>query len=185
MLFEATGCGDANDPGGTQNLIFPSFQTQGAFEKRASAFLAVSTLAALLAGCAGASLSGEDAVLAMYVDPSRYNLYNCAQLRTAKREQAKRVSDIEALMAKAQTGAGGAVMSEVAYRNDYNNARANYNLAEKAWQKNKCDSERLPAEKLPPAGASPSVSSAPAPTFPETNEQLRQVDRMYQAPPVR
>ena len=41
-------------------------------------------------------------------------------------------------MAKAETGTGGAVVAELAYRNDYIAVRGQQRLAEEAWQRNKC-----------------------------------------------
>ena len=41
-------------------------------------------------------------------------------------------------MDKAQTGAGGAVVSELAYRNDYIAVRGQAKMADEAWRRNKC-----------------------------------------------
>jgi hypothetical protein len=53
-------------------------------------------------------------------------------------------------MAKAETGAGGAVVAEVAYRNEYIATRGQSKLAEQAWQKNRCR-ETIPGEAMPVA----------------------------------
>ena len=59
-------------------------------------------------------------------------------------------------MAKAETGVGGAVVAEVAYRNEYVATRGQARLAEEAWQKNRCR-ETIPGSAMPVA-----PSSAPA-----------------------
>jgi hypothetical protein len=56
-------------------------------------------------------------------------------------------------MAKAQTGVGGSVVSELAYRNDYVAVRGQSKFADDAWQKNKC-------RETPPQP--PSTAESPA-----------------------
>jgi hypothetical protein len=102
---------------------------------------------ALLAGALGGCAQLADNASGAFVDPAKYDLYSCVQLRTARRDAAKRVSELQGLMAKAQTGAAGPVVAEVAYGNDYLAARAQANLADEVWQRNRCDSEVLPPEK--------------------------------------
>ena len=106
-------------------------------------------------GVGGCASIGEDVVTAIYVDPSQYDLYSCLQLRTQRRALEKRVADVKKLIDKAQTGFAGGVISEVAYRNDYNSARGQYQLADRVWQRNRCDSERLPPEKITKPAAEP------------------------------
>jgi hypothetical protein len=105
----------------------------------------------LMACAAVATLGGctqmPDAMSGAFVDPAKYDLYNCLQLRTARRENSKRVAELRGLVARAETGSGGPVVSEVAYGNDLVSARASAVLAEEVWQRNHCDSEKLPPEK--------------------------------------
>ncbi len=129
-----------------------------------AAALALSFCAIGLGGCA--SVGGDDVVAAAYVNPSRYDLYNCLQLRTARRETGARVAEVQKLMDKAQGGFAGGVVSEVAYRNDYNTARGQLLLADRVWQRNRCDSERLPPEKIT---AKPTSELA----LPESDQQSR------------
>ena len=130
------------------------------------AALVMALCALALGGCASVS---DDVVTAAYVHPARYDLYSCLQLRTERRAQETRVADVKKLMDKAQTGFAGGVVSEVAYRNDYNSARAQYQLANRVWERNRCDSARLPPEKK--ASAEPAPAAEPAPS--EADEQLR------------
>lgn len=107
--------------------------------------LAVPALGLVLAGCAGMS----DNMSTAFADPAKYDLYDCKQLETERQNLAKRSAELQGLMAKAETGTGGAVVSELAYRNDYIAVRGQTQLAEEAWQRNKC--QETPAE--PPAAA--------------------------------
>jgi hypothetical protein len=112
------------------------------------------TLGLLLSGVAlGSCAQLSDNVSGAFVDPAKYDLYNCAQLRTARTENAKRVADLKGLMAKAETGAAGPVVAEVAYGNDYLSARAQGKLADEVWARNHCDSAALPPENPPPPAA--------------------------------
>ncbi|MEZ5765958.1 MAG: hypothetical protein R3D69_18115 [Xanthobacteraceae bacterium] len=80
-------------------------------------------LALGLAGCAGAPGRGFDES-AVFADPAHYSLYDCKQLAAAHQTHAARVEELKRLMAKAETGPAGSVMSELAYRSDYLSAQA-------------------------------------------------------------
>ncbi len=63
-------------------------------------------------------------------------------------------------MAKAQTGVGGSVVSELAYRNDYIAVRGQSKFAEEAWQKNRChESPPEPAAAAGPAAIKAKLNS--------------------------
>jgi hypothetical protein len=81
---------------------------------------------------------GDGMVSGAFVDPAKYDLYDCPQLETERKTLATRTAELQGLIDKAQTGAGGAVVSELAYRNDYISTRAQAKLAEENWQKSKC-----------------------------------------------
>ncbi|CCE01902.1 hypothetical protein [Bradyrhizobium sp. STM 3809] len=91
-------------------------------------------LGALLSGCAGMS----DSVSTAFADPAKYDLYDCKQLEAERKALAARTAELQGLMAKAETGAGGVVVAEVAYRNDYVAVRGQSQFAEEAWRRNKC-----------------------------------------------
>ena len=42
-------------------------------------------------------------------------------------------------MTKAETGAGGSVVAEIAYRPDYLSAQARLKSANAAWERNRCE----------------------------------------------
>jgi hypothetical protein len=92
-------------------------------------------LCASLGGCANV---GDSFVSGAFVDPARYSAYDCKQLETERKALATRTAELQGLIAKAETGTGGSVVGELAYRNDYISARASAKLAEETWQRNKC-----------------------------------------------
>jgi len=101
-----------------------------------------------LSGCAGVS----ETIAPAFADPAKYELYDCKQLEAERKALAARTADLQKLMDKAETGTGGAVVSELAYRNDYIAVRGQAQLAEDAWRRNRC-------RETPPAAAS--VATAP------------------------
>lgn len=114
------------------------------------ALLVLLAAGAALSGCAGMS----ETIAPAFADPAAFELYDCKQLEGERKALASRTADLQKLMDKAQTGAGGAVVSELAYRNDYVAVRGRAQLAEDAWRRNKC--------RETPPGAVP-LASAPQP----------------------
>jgi hypothetical protein len=117
-------------------------------------------LGLVLSGCAG--VSGED-MMAAFGDPAKYDLYDCKQLETERKNLASREAGLQGLMAKAQTGTAGPVVAEMAYRTDYLTVRGQAHFAEEAWRKNKChasspDAATASAPATPPAKPAPSRS---------------------------
>lgn len=112
---------------------------------------AVVALGVGLAGCAGI---GDSFVSGAFVDPSKYDLYECKQLETERKALAARTAELQGLIDKARTGTAGTVVGEAVYRNDYISARASAKLAEQAWQRNKC-TETAPAIVAPGVAATP------------------------------
>jgi hypothetical protein len=111
-------------------------------------------LALSLPGCADMS----DSVSLAFADPAKYDLYDCKRLEPERKNLAARSAELQGLMAKAETGVGGAVVAEVAYRNEYIAVRGQAKLAEQAWQKNRCR-ETVPGAAMPVAP--PSAPPAP------------------------
>ena len=106
----------------------------------------------LCAGLGGCANVGDSFASGAFVDPARYELYDCKQLETERKYLATRTAELQGLIAKAETGVGGSVVGELAYRNDYISARAQAKLAEEMWQRNKCV-----------AGSPAAATPAPAP----------------------
>jgi len=124
-----------------------------------SSLLRAASAAAMLAfgvGLGGCADMG-DTISTAFADPAKYELYDCKQLETERKSLANRAAELQGLMAKAQTGVGGPVVAELAYRNDYVALRGQARFAEEAWQRNRCH-ESIPAA---PAAAAPAPPPAP------------------------
>ena len=121
------------------------------------ALLALLAAGAALSGCAGMS----ETIAPAFADPGKYELWDCKQLETERKALATRTEQLQKLMAKAETGAGGAVVSELAYRNDYIAVRGQSQLAEEAWRRNKC--RPSPPEPTAPDEAAPAAAAKPSP----------------------
>ncbi|MBV8925301.1 MAG: twin-arginine translocation pathway signal [Bradyrhizobium sp.] len=126
---------------------------------RAAAAAGVLALALALSGCAEMSDSWTTA----FVDPAKYELYDCKQLEPERKSLANREAELQGLMAKADTGVGGPVVSELAYRNDYIQVRGQARLLEEAWRKNKCHETPAPAAATPAPTPTPSPKVRAAP----------------------
>ncbi|TFV39368.1 twin-arginine translocation pathway signal [Bradyrhizobium frederickii] len=122
--------------------------------------LALGLLGAALGGCASVS----DTISPAFVDPARYDLWDCKQLAPERKNLVNRIDELERLMAKAETGAGGVVVAELAYRNDYVAARGQQKLLEETWRRNRCRESDMEAA-APPAqpAAAPAAAVKPAP----------------------
>jgi hypothetical protein len=132
----------------------------------AAAAMALLVLGIGLAGCADMS----DSMTSAFADPAKYDLYECKQLETERKNLASRAAELQGLMAKADTGVAGPVVAELAYRNDYIAIRGQTKLADEAWRRNKCQvsapsADAPPASPPPPAnarGARPALRSGNA-----------------------
>src|ERR1700704_3015272 len=113
-------------------------------------------LGATLGGCANV---GDSFASAAFVDPAKYEQFDCKQLETERKALATRTAELQGLIAKAETGTGGSVVGELAYRNDYISARAASRLPKERWQRNKCAASS-------PAVAAPAPAPAPTPPAP-------------------
>lgn len=103
----------------------------------------------------GACASGGDSGFgsSVFVDPSKYDLYNCQQLATARKITNDRVIELEGLMAKAETGAGGTLVSGLAYQTDYRSQRAQRDAIDEKIVRNNCSAElAAPATPSAPSG---------------------------------
>jgi hypothetical protein len=79
------------------------------------------------------------------VSPGKYNLYPCPQMGDRGVELAIRLKELEVLMAKAGTGAGGSLASAVAYRPEYLQARAEMAELRKAAASKNCNLDQAMA----------------------------------------
>lgn len=102
-----------------------------------------------LAGCAG---MGDSALSGGFVDPSKYELYDCKQLERERKALEARTAQLQGYIDKARTGTAGAVVGEAVYRNDYIATRASLKLANEAWERGRCVATPAPAPAAPSAG---------------------------------
>ena len=113
---------------------------------------------ALVLGLAGCANMG-DSMTTAFADPAKYELYECKQLEPERKALAARLAELQGLMAKAETGVGGTVVAELAYRNEYIAVRGQSRFAEEAWQRNKCVAS-APAAAAPVAPPPPDAAPA-------------------------
>ena len=124
---------------------------------------ALAVLLVLGAGVGGCAEMG-DSMTSAFADPAKYDLYDCKQLEAERKALATRAAELQGLMAKAETGVGGSVISELAYRNDYIAVRGQTKLAEEVWQRNKCQASASAAAGAPTApGAAPATAKRAKP----------------------
>lgn len=116
----------------------------------AGPLIAVATVAFALGGCADV---GDSFASVAFVDPAKYDLYDCERLQTERISLVGQADAKQALIDKAKAGSGGAIIGEAVYRNDYVAFRAQKKLADEAWVRNNCDAI------MPP----PQAVAAPAP----------------------
>jgi hypothetical protein len=95
------------------------------FMDRCRTALAIIVAFALLAGCASKSANDEDRVGSFLVSPGKYEFYTCAHLAQMTVAYTTREKELEALIAKAGTDAGGRLASAVAYSAEHSQARGN------------------------------------------------------------
>jgi hypothetical protein len=136
--------------------------------RRAVAAVALLVAGFGLAGCADMS----DGMTSAFADPAKYDLYECKQLETERKNLATRAAELQGLMAKAETGAAGSVVAELAYRNDYVSVRGQARFAEEAWRRNKC-------RETPPSPTTPAASSAPPATDKPAHSRVRSGSAVY------
>ena len=110
-----------------------------------------------MSGCADMS----DSMTVAFADPAKYDLYDCKQLETERKTLADKTAELQGLISKAQTGTGGTVVAELAYRNDYIALRGQSHYVEEAWRKRRCRASP-PSASGTTGDSSPSAPSAKA-----------------------
>jgi hypothetical protein len=127
-------------------MSFPSIDRTFGIRAMAIAVLTASGIS--LAGCAGV---GDSALSGAFVDPAKYDLYDCKQLEAERKTLEARTTQLQGYIDKARTGTAGTVVGEAVYRNDYISTRASLKLANEAWERGKCVATPAPAPSTPPA----------------------------------
>ncbi len=107
------------------------------------AMISRGTLWILIAALAASALTGcasEESAGRFVVEPDRYVLYNCAELAVQAQANITRQHELEVLMAKAEAGSGGKLVSSVAYRPEYIQLRGEMNELRKTGTEKNCKS---------------------------------------------
>lgn len=94
----------------------------------------LSLMGLALAGCAGTHVGSS----AAFIDPARYDLYDCKQLNEEYAVVIKRELELSSLMAKAEQGPAGGLMAELGYRGDFVSIRARREQIEERMAQNNC-----------------------------------------------
>jgi hypothetical protein len=135
---------------------------------RAAAGAALLALGVGLGGCADMS----DSMTSAFADPAKYDLYDCKQLETERKNLANRAAELQGLIAKADTGVAGPVVAELAYRNDYVSVRGQARLADEVWRRNRC-------RETPASAAAPAATPAPPATDTPAHKHQRSGSAIY------
>ena len=117
---------------------------------RRSAVIAVAgaALAAALSGCA----MSDDQMGRLLVAPNKYVIYNCDEIARELQITGAREKELQQLMARASTDAGGRLVSSLAYDSDYLTARGEINELRATAAAKHCDP--VPGAAGPAARAS-------------------------------
>src|SRR5262245_36692869 len=91
---------------------------------------------ALLAACA-AEISNP-LMGGVFVDPGKYEFHSCEQIATNRKRVQDQIEKLKLLMDKAEKGAGGAVVSVIAYKGDYMAAQDELKLIDATARDKKC-----------------------------------------------
>ena len=138
-----------------------------------AAVVALLALGCGLGGCANMS----DGMVSAFADPAKYDLYECKQLESERKNLATRGAELQGLIAKAQAGVAGPVVAEIAYRNEYIAVRGQASNAEEAWRRNKC--HETPPSAATPSGSTPTASSAPPANDKPAHSLVRSGNAVY------
>ena len=105
----------------------------------------------VMGGCAGT----EDTIGQVLVAPGYYEFYNCQQLAAAAKPLRVRLQELDELMTKSSSGAGGGLVNAMAYQPDYLSVRGQLNeLSRTATAKN-CDEREIAGQPAKPAVQKP------------------------------
>jgi hypothetical protein len=95
--------------------------------------------AALLTGAVLSGCSTMENTLTVFADPGKYEYYSCQQLADARKALVMREQELKLLMDKAEQGAGGVVVSALAYKADHVAANEELKLVELAGRSKNCE----------------------------------------------
>jgi hypothetical protein len=103
-------------------------------------------IAGLLGGCAVSGEHAED----FYVAPGKYIFYDCKQLAGVAAHFGQRDKELKDLMARAKRGAGGELVSAMAYNSDYYSNLGELKDVRREQAEKKCDPHLTAPPMTPP-----------------------------------
>ena len=109
---------------------------------------------ALLSGCAT-----NDAVTTLMIDPAHYSVYHCDRLQARLKALQAREQELSNLMVRASEGGVGALIGNLTYRADYENAVGEEKVLRRTAAEKKCD---LPPPQQPASSTPAAYTAAPA-----------------------
>lgn len=112
-----------------------------------------------LAGCATQNGAPDDGMSSYLVSPGKYQLYSCAQLAGLEPPLRTREGELVVLIAKAESGPGGALAANLAYRGEYLQVRGELAELGKATAAKNCPP---PAEEKPASPPKAAPKGRPA-----------------------
>ena len=98
------------------------------------------------------------------IDPGHYSVYHCDGLANRLKALQAREQDLSNLMQRASEGGGGALIGNMTYRADYENALGEEAVLRRVAAEKKCDlpPPPQPVASTPAAYAAPVAPAAPA-----------------------
>jgi hypothetical protein len=104
---------------------------------------ALALLAVLLAGCSTGTSFEEQLGHSAWITPAKYQFHDCRQAQAADAGFAQRQRDLEELMARAEKGPGGAAVSFMAYRTEYQQVLGEREAIRRHHQAKRCTLESI------------------------------------------
>jgi hypothetical protein len=101
---------------------------------------AMAVVGEILLACSPAAMGP----VTVFVDPGKYEFYNCEQLAGQRTYWTNRELELKLLMDKAEQGTGGTVVNAIAYQTDYVTAREELKVVDRTARAKNCDATRRP-----------------------------------------
>jgi len=107
------------------------------------------------------------------IDPAHYSVYHCDGLQARLKALQVREQELSNLMLRASEGGGGALIGNLTYRADYENALGEEKVLRRTAAEKKCDLPPPAAAVSPtPATYSTQPGATPAPVF-QSDQTIR------------
>jgi hypothetical protein len=123
-------------------------------ELKALPILLTSVVIMSLCGCTSEQTAGR-----LFADPNKYVLYTCAEMVNEARGITNRQHELAALMAKAETDAGGRFVSAQAYRPEYYQQRGRMDQLRKTAAEKNCNLSGVSGASGPPVEQPPTSAT--------------------------